>query len=107
MLSLKKGKIGLNCSVDPIFQDILSMIEAITVLCFESVVSGVTIVLGSFVAGDPIGEVAGEVSEIEFPKIEPALLLPGSGRIDSQKEAHAGVRIGFRVFLYLEIVSMS
>ena len=57
------SKFGSNCSVDPIFQDILSMIEAMTVFSFVSVVSGVTMGLGSFVAGDPIGEVAGEVGE--------------------------------------------
>ena len=57
-----------NCSVDPIFQDILSMIEATTVFRFVSVVSGVTMGLGSFVAGDPIGEVAGEVGEGWIPQ---------------------------------------
>ena len=55
------SKFGSNCSVDPIFQKILSMIEAI--FRFVSVVSGVTMGLGSFVAGVPIGEVAGEVGE--------------------------------------------
>ena len=57
------SKFGLNCSVDPIFQDNLSMIETMTVFRFVPVVSGVTMGLGSFVAGDPIGEVAGEVGE--------------------------------------------
>ena len=57
------SKLGSNSSVDPIFPEILSMIEAITVFRFVSVVSGVTMGFGSFVAGDPIGEVAGEVGE--------------------------------------------
>ena len=97
-------KFGSNCSVDPIFQDILSMIEAISVFCFVSVVSGVTMGLGSFVAGDPIGEVAGEVGEVEFPKVESVLQLPGSGRVDSQEEALSHNRIGTKVFLCLEKV---
>ena len=62
------SKFGSNCSVDPIFQDILSMIEAMTVFRFVSVVSGVTMGLGSFVAGDPIGEVDGEVGEGLIPQ---------------------------------------
>ena len=58
------SKFGSNCSVDSTFRDILSLIETITALCFVSVVSGVTMGLGSFVAGDPIGEVAGEVGKV-------------------------------------------
>ena len=57
------SKFGSNCSVDPIFQDILPMIEAITVFRLVSVVSGVTKGLGSFVAVDPSGGIAGEVGE--------------------------------------------
>ena len=57
------SKFGSNCSFDPILQDILSIIEAITAFRFVSVVSGVTKGLELFVAGDPIGEVAGKVGE--------------------------------------------
>ena len=57
------SEFGSNSSFDPIFQDILSMIVAITAFRFVSVVSVVTIGLVSFVAVDAIGEVAGEVGE--------------------------------------------
>ena len=52
--------------------------------------------LGSFVADDPIGAVAGEV--------EPNLELPGTSRFDSQKLANSHDRIGTKVSLCLEKV---
>ena len=57
------SKLGSNCSVDAIFQDLLSTIEAITACRYVSVISGVSIGLVPFVAVDAFGEVASEAGE--------------------------------------------